>query len=349
MPPKTRTIQQTLIDDYHPDIRIEDEVLESKITQEMLDGLLSGLSAPPLLSSAFGVRGQPALAAIAFATGDQVIKENVKTTFAISVFDEKRAAATTIACVQQAWAAQAVVRYEGMEERVQNAARVNTRDKGDVLLSALARLERGEQRLALDQPTSTLHEFTTVSSRNQTTRVRAERFQNRFMRDESRTQRITVHDPQMGIDFVVNAQLQSIIGRNVALKAGSSFEGRVIKSISTEGADGPTNAQRQRSDAVLQVLEGKSDLLQNPFLKYIFEPSSEPTWPETFPNVDTIPDIVTTRPLNRSQQRAVEHMLLNTNETRMTIIQGPPGTGLIISYPSLLDASLTTMFMFGCH
>lgn len=137
-----------------------------------------------------------------------------------------------------------------------------------------------------------------------------------------------VHDTRMDIDFVIEAQIKTIMGRNVVLTTGNSLDGRVITGIVTEGTDGPTNAQRQRSDAVLQVLEGKSDLLQSPFLKYIFEPS-EILWPETFPIIDTIPPIVTTRPLNDSQQRAVEHMLLNTNQTRMSIIQGPPGTGLI--------------------
>ncbi|KAI1797127.1 P-loop containing nucleoside triphosphate hydrolase protein [Ganoderma leucocontextum] len=407
MPPKLRTIQQTLI--------FQDEVIESQLTQEMLDGLFDNTSTPrrvglaPIysnshkggrltrlvvatptkaiivqfhaegkgakayqgrelltdtilcnenvtllafdfakltialfadqglrilngidLQSAFGVSGQPALAAIQFAAGDRatVLKENVGAVFAISVHDEKRvAAAAAIACVQQAWVAQLVVTYDGMEERILSAPKINTRDKSETQLRAFARLERGEQRLTLSQPTSVVHEFTAVGTRNQTAQVRAERFQTRFMKDGLRTQRVMVHDPDTNMDFVVDAQLKTVIGRNVVLTAGNSLEGRVIKSIVTEGADGPTNAQRQRSDAVLQALQGKIDLLQNPFLQYIFEPSSELTWPETFPIIDTVPPIVTTLPLNDSQRRAVEHMLLNTNKTRISIIHGPPGTG----------------------
>ena len=135
----------------------------------------------------------------------------------------------------------------------------------------------------------------------------------------------------MGVDYVVSGQIGAAFGRNVTLKTDSSLEGRIIKSITTEGPDGPTNANQQRAYAVLRALQG-GELLQNPFLRYIFQPSAELEWPETFPTVDTLPNIVTTRPLNDSQRRAVEHMLLQTDETRMTMIQGPPGTGMV-SHP----------------
>ncbi|KAM5535941.1 hypothetical protein V8D89_010381 [Ganoderma adspersum] len=414
MPPKMRIIQQTLIDDYHPDIHVQDEVLESHLTQEMLDGLFDNTAVPrrvglaPIysnsrkgcrltrlvvstatkaivvqfhaegrsgkayqgrellkdtilcnedvtilafdlakltialfadlglrilngvdLQSAFGVAEQPALAAIDFATGDRatVLKDNVNAIFTISVYDDKRAAATTIACVQQAWVAQVVVTYDGMEERVLSAPKINTRDTSETQLRAFARLERGDQRLALNQPTSVVHEFAAVGTRNHTAQVRAQRFQTRFRQDESQTQRVLLHDSQTNMDFIAEAKIQNIMGRNATLAAGNSLDGRVIKAIMTEGADHPTNAQRQRSAASREALQGKGDILQNPFLQYILKPSPEFTWPESFPIVDTIPPIVTTRPLNESQQRAVEHMLLNTDKTRMSIIQGPPGTG----------------------
>lgn len=134
------------------------------------------------------------------------------------------------------------------------------------------------------------------------------------------------------MDFIAEATIQNVIGRNVTLAAGNSLDGRVIKAIVTEGADRPTNAQQQRSAASREALQGKCDILQNPFLQYILEPSPEFAWPESFPIIDAVPPIVTTRPLNESQQRAVEHMLLNTDETRMSIIQGPPGTGLTLNY-----------------
>ena len=147
------------------------------------------------------------------------------------------------------------------------------------------------------------------------------------------------------MDFIAEAEVKTIMGRNVILDVGNSVEGRVIQGVITEGADGPTNAQRQRSAVSREALQGKGDFLQNPFLKYILEPSAKFTWPESFPIIDTVPPIFTNRPLNDSQQRAVEHILLNTNDTRISIIQGPPGTGLILN-PLLLGALLTVMFGF---
>lgn len=47
-------------------------------------------------------------------------------------------------------------------------------------LRAFARLERGDQRLALNQPTSVVHDFDAVGTRNHTAQVRAQRFQTRF-------------------------------------------------------------------------------------------------------------------------------------------------------------------------
>lgn len=81
---------------------------------------------------------------------------------------------------------------------------------------------------------------------------------------------------------------------------------------------------------MLGALQGKLNLFGNPFLQHMLQPSDDFTWPETFPTSDTIPPIVSLRPLNDSQQLAVEAMLSNTDDTRTTIIQGPPGTGMPI-------------------
>ena len=137
-----------------------------------------------------------------------------------------------------------------------------------------------------------------------------------------------VHDPETGLDITLKGKVDAIIGRNATIMANASLEGRNIKSITTLGPDGPTNADRQRDLTVLQALQGQSKLLDNPFLQYIFHPSSDFSWPETFPTSDTTPPIVTQRPLNDSQQRAVESMLQHTDDTHLTIIQGPPGTGM---------------------
>lgn len=136
-----------------------------------------------------------------------------------------------------------------------------------------------------------------------------------------------------GIDIVVDAQVSEINGRQTALKANINLEGRAITSITTQGRDAPTRAEQQREITMLRALQGKEELSDSPFLKYIFEQSDQFTWPETFPVSDTIPPIVSTRPLNGSQEKAVEAMLSNDNTQRLVIIQGPPGSGVCHSCP----------------
>lgn len=142
-----------------------------------------------------------------------------------------------------------------------------------------------------------------------------------------RKQRITLLDHNTGLTFVADANVEKIDGRQTELKAQINLDGRIITSIETRGRDGPTMADQAREAAMLRALQGKDNLFANPFLQYIFKPSDDFTWPETFPTSDTIPDIVSARPLNDSQRQAVEALLSNTDQTRITIIQGPPGTG----------------------
>ena len=141
-----------------------------------------------------------------------------------------------------------------------------------------------------------------------------------------------MQDRESGLTFFVDGEVGTVVGRNASIKTTASLEGRLITAITTQGPDGPTNAERARSLAVLEALQGQSDLFANPFLKYIFnqpdDSNPEPfAWPDTFPTVDVPPPVVTSRPLNDSQDRAVKHMLMQNNDSRLTIIQGPPGTG----------------------
>ena len=138
-----------------------------------------------------------------------------------------------------------------------------------------------------------------------------------------------VQDKRSGQTFVTDAEVTTVLGRHTVLKTTTNLDSaeRTIISIASQGPDGPTLADRARSLTVLEALQGKKNLFDNPFLKYMFDPSDDFKWPDTFPTIDDIPPIVTSRVLNDSQERAVKHMLSNTDDTRMSIIQGPPGTG----------------------
>jgi len=109
--------------------------------------------------------------------------------------------------------------------------------------------------------------------------------------------------------------------------------GKAIGTLTTFGREKATSAEKQRREAVLQVLQGNSQLIDdNPWLQKICIPSDDFCWPSSFStNSTTLPprlDFSTLeRPLNTSQCDAVKHMLSSTNDSRITLIHGPPGTG----------------------
>ncbi|KAI0331917.1 P-loop containing nucleoside triphosphate hydrolase protein [Cubamyces sp. BRFM 1775] len=272
-------------------------------------------------------KGRQPLAAIEFAAGDAItlMRENIQATFESSTWDSKRAPALAL----QAWVAQCLPYFPAMEDRFQAAKRIDTYSRTDAEMQTYAQLARGEHRLAHNAPSSITHDYTFqgANAKDKSARVKAERFQNRLRKSDTTTQRIAVRDPSTGLTFIANAEISSANGRDVKLQANASLVGREITGITTEGRDGPTRADYQREHTMLRALHGEIKLFDNPFLQLIMGSPDDVVWPDTFPTSETIPPVVTSRPLNASQQRAVEAMLSNTNDHRITLIQGPPGTG----------------------
>ncbi|KAI0833475.1 P-loop containing nucleoside triphosphate hydrolase protein [Trametes gibbosa] len=254
--------------------------------------------------------------AIKYATAGvaAVMEANIDMIFESEMLDPRR----TTASVLQAWVAQCLYVYPGMENNFQAAHKINTVNMTEMV-------ERGEHRLSANTRTTTNHEYSAAGTKHNTALVKADRFQNRFMLHT--TQKVTVHDHLTGLDIVVDANVDEIKGRQTSLKANINLDGRVITSITTQGRDAPTRADKQREETMLRVLQGQDNLFNNPFLQYIFKASDQFTWPEAFPTSDTTPPIISTRPLNESQEKAVVAMLSNNNDQRVTIIQGPPGSG----------------------
>ncbi|KAI0671739.1 P-loop containing nucleoside triphosphate hydrolase protein [Trametes maxima] len=409
MAPRTRTIYQNLIDDDYPPITVKEEVMESKVTKELFQELLTDSPTPrrvglaPIYSESgslfrlavattkqvlivhFHAKGKGAnaykgrqilasevlcnpdvlllafdfaklaialhadqdltvvngidipsacgcerdpLAAIEFAVGEgvPVMKDNVVATFERTVEDANSA----ISFAQQAWVAQCLVAFPGMEDRFHGAPKINTRSMFKTELEGYVQLVRGEHRLVHNASSSTVHEYSTVrgvrNSQPELVQIQADRFQTRF-RKGLRTQKVTVHDPTIGLDFTVDATVDDVNGRYGLLKTNINLNGRTVTSVVSQGRDDPTNADQMRDKTVLQALQGRQKIYGSPFLQYIFQHSDDFTWPGNFPDSDSIPPIVPTRPLNESQQQAVTHMLTNNHNTHISIIQGPPGTG----------------------
>jgi len=112
-----------------------------------------------------------------------------------------------------------------------------------------------------------------------------------------------------------------------------NLDGKVVETITTIGHGDLTHAQKQRGDTILSVLQGNTAILnKNPWLKKIFHPSDNHSWPQSFSTSLTSPvadpDFSTlARPLNHSQIKATKHMLSLADDSHLTLIHGPPGTG----------------------
>lgn len=124
---------------------------------------------------------------------------------------------------------------------------------------------------------------------------------------------------------------------------GSHLEGKVVGSVTISGRGDLTVAEKKRDAVLLQMLQGNSSVWKdNPWMKKIYSPSDEFTWPSHFasatsrgvkPNLSTL-----TYPLNTSQIISVKAMLSSADDKRLCLIQGPPGTGkttVIASYVHL--------------
>ena len=125
-------------------------------------------------------------------------------------------------------------------------------------------------------------------------------------------------------------------GRSGNVNTARRLDDKVIMSVTSIGRDDPTTAEAQRAATVLRILQGSDKLLdESPWIKNIWFPPNDNgllTWPEEWTekakppsNLPAVP--APALPLNSSQQRAVNYMLSVKDDYRITLIQGPPGSG----------------------
>ena len=135
--------------------------------------------------------------------------------------------------------------------------------------------------------------------------------------------------------YVLPGRVAEAGGKLAAIEFNGSesgyLEAKVIGSITTTGRGELNSAEKQRGEAVLQVLQGDTQLLDdNPWFQKICFPSNDFSWPPSFSTKSAAPPpdfSALERPLNASQLIAVRRMLSHSNKSRITLIHGPPGTG----------------------
>ena len=105
-----------------------------------------------------------------------------------------------------------------------------------------------------------------------------------------------------------------------------------IKHIITTGKEESTMADDSRYRLLIKAIKNPKDLFQSPFLRLIWynpDPNTLP-WPHVthpLPDAPLEVDFIH-RTLNKSQEDAANAALLLDNENRITILIGPPGSGL---------------------
>ena len=133
---------------------------------------------------------------------------------------------------------------------------------------------------------------------------------------------------QFGAQYTITGRANEVAGRKATLKMGAFMENKTVSSVTSVGPAGPTMAEQQKSAAVLATLQGDSKVADSPFLKMMYPDGQDVVWPESFTVLDETPPLAfDKRPLNDSQEQAVQAMLTLNNSSRLTMIHGPPGTG----------------------
>lgn len=131
-----------------------------------------------------------------------------------------------------------------------------------------------------------------------------------------------------GAQYTIPGRVHDVQGRSATVKASGLIEGKTVISLASTVRDGPTMAEKDKAAALLRIFQEKSTVSQNCFLRTIWPDGKELVWPESMLTTsDTPPIVYDSSPLNNSQQAAVNQMLQLTNSSRITLNQGPPGSG----------------------
>lgn len=122
----------------------------------------------------------------------------------------------------------------------------------------------------------------------------------------------------------------------IVLVNGETIEPEDIKHIITAGKDDSSISDDMRYRLLARTIKNPDELFQSPFLRLIWynpNPNSLP-WPDT---THTRPDLplevdFISRTLNQSQEDAANVALQRDNQNRITLLIGPPGSGLDFTF-----------------
>jgi len=137
---------------------------------------------------------------------------------------------------------------------------------------------------------------------------------------------------------VLQGRVTAVAGKvaRIALVNQETITSDDIKHIITTGKEDLGVVGSSRYRLLIKAIYSPKELFQSPFLRLIWynpDPDTLP-WPRvTHPRPEEPFEVdFLYRALNKSQEEAANAALLLNNENRVTILIGPPGSGLDFSY-----------------
>ncbi|KAI6168014.1 P-loop containing nucleoside triphosphate hydrolase protein [Pisolithus thermaeus] len=261
-------------------------------------------------------------------------KPNVKALF----FDRESHLLSDADLVQQAWAACQASTLSHMAVRLHALRRIRTNSIPDEHMTVLANIFRDGELLDSLKPLSVkndvmpdiageLDSFTLTCSRYPT-RIRTSTQQ--FLQIETRN------------GAQVPGRAVRVEGRQARIQISATLQDDEIKSVTTIGKADLTSAEACRESVVLSILNGDLSLLSNPFFKTIWLPEDPIHWPPSEHVKSEIPIRCGDLKVNASQERAIEKILSASDEDRVVLIRGAPGTGKT----TVITAAVTSVTSF---
>ncbi|KAF7327916.1 hypothetical protein MKEN_00371600 [Mycena kentingensis (nom. inval.)] len=232
----------------------------------------------------------------------------------------------------QAWAAWWAASLDG-SWRFRGVALIDSTTLPSELLS---RLLRDADRLEALKPTAVQNEIASdhVYSPGDL-QVTCTRFKNRIRSD---AQRIEVRS-ELHPNLVASGRVSRVDGRSAQLNVHipRTFDASMaMLTLTTIGKEAATSSERQRAEIVLAAFKGTSTIVKQLFFKALWLPEEQLPPPVLPRPTKTVP-IVSMRPLNPSQRRAVTAIL--SPSPPVILVQGPPGTGKT----TVIAAAVTTI------
>ncbi|KAJ6513133.1 hypothetical protein C8R45DRAFT_812095 [Mycena sanguinolenta] len=282
---------------------------------------------------------------------DDVNKSNLRSVFS----HDEQATAPREHVVLQAWSAWRAATLSSMAQRLDAVPRIDTRPFSESRLRTLSKLARDSRCVSKLKPMRIENE---VDSENFSCKagqlnVVSTRFQTRVLTNSN--QRIEVESTIGDKVSKFSGKAVLVEGRaaHIALTSSKANLGLTVDGetesirVTTVGRGGPTRAEMQRVNIVRETLQGRCDILAQPFFHALWlAGTGNEQWPKWM-KAASYSDVGLYFPqakLNGSQRTAVRAILSNADEERVTLVQGPPGTGKTTVIAAVVNSILSSAY-----